>query len=69
MTRVLLVEDHASFRESLAFLLNREPDFDVVAQAGTVADAASLDGIDFTDLRISLQGSFSHSRVNFRLRP
>jgi len=45
MTRVLLVEDHASFRESLAFLLNREPDFDVVAQAGTVADAASLDGM------------------------
>lgn len=39
MQRVLLVEDHASFRQTLALIFDREPDFEVVAQAGTLADA------------------------------
>ncbi|AHY46482.1 Response regulator containing a CheY-like receiver domain and an HTH DNA-binding domain [Rubrobacter radiotolerans] len=37
-SRVLLVEDHLSFREALAYVLNEEPRLTVSAQAGTVAE-------------------------------
>jgi DNA-binding NarL/FixJ family response regulator len=36
---ILLVEDHAAFRQALAFLLSREPELEVVAQAGSLAEA------------------------------
>jgi DNA-binding NarL/FixJ family response regulator len=39
MIRVMLVEDHASSREPLAFMIEQEPDMTVVAQAGTLAQA------------------------------
>ena len=39
MIRVMLVDDHASFRQPLAFMLDREPDMTVVGQAGTLAEA------------------------------
>jgi two-component system, NarL family, nitrate/nitrite response regulator NarL len=39
--RVLLVEDHRSFREALAFLLELEDDIQVVAQAATLDEARS----------------------------
>jgi two-component system, NarL family, nitrate/nitrite response regulator NarL len=40
----LLVEDHASFRQALAYMFEREPDFEVVAQAGSFAEARTLPG-------------------------
>lgn len=42
MQRLLLVEDHASFRQTLALVFDQEPDFEVVAQAGTVAEARQV---------------------------
>jgi DNA-binding NarL/FixJ family response regulator len=39
--RILLVDDHASTREPLAFMLEQEPDLTVVSQAGTLAEARS----------------------------
>jgi len=40
--RVVLVDDHLSFRQPLAFMLLREPDITIVGQAGTVAEARPL---------------------------
>ena len=40
-TRIMLVEDQADFRDLLALLLGREPDLEVVAQAGSLAEARS----------------------------
>jgi two-component system, NarL family, nitrate/nitrite response regulator NarL len=54
--RVLVLEDHRSFREALAFLLELEDDIRVVAQAATLEDARSqLSGIDvaIVDLELS----------------
>ena len=39
MQRLLLVEDHASFRQTLALVFDQQPDFEVVAQAGTLFEA------------------------------
>ncbi len=39
MQRLLLVEDHASFRQTLALVFDQQPDFEVVAQAGTLDEA------------------------------
>ena len=39
---ILIVDDHALFRESVARLLNAEPDFDVVADCSTTDDALSI---------------------------
>lgn len=40
--RILLVDDHSSFREPLAFMLDREPGVEVVGQAGSLAGAREL---------------------------
>src|SRR5215212_9619314 len=42
--RVLLVEDHASFRQALVFMLEREPGFEVAGQVGSLAEARQLNG-------------------------
>jgi DNA-binding NarL/FixJ family response regulator len=42
MKRILLVEDHPAFRQGLILMLNREPDFEVVAQAGSLAETRNL---------------------------
>ena len=42
IVRVMLVEDHAAFRQSLAALLSQEPDIEVVAQAGSLAQARKM---------------------------
>ena len=39
---ILIVDDHALFRESIARLLNAEPDFDVVADCSTTRDALRI---------------------------
>jgi DNA-binding NarL/FixJ family response regulator len=49
--RLFLVDDHRSFRVSIAFMLDREPDFHVVGQAGSLAEtrqflAGSTEPID-----------------------
>lgn len=41
--RIVLVEPHALLREGLRLLLDREPAFDVVAEAGSVKEATDLD--------------------------
>ncbi len=45
MIRLLLVDDHSSFRQPLAFMLDREPDMRVVGQAGAVSEARPLLGL------------------------
>jgi DNA-binding NarL/FixJ family response regulator len=40
--RVMLVDDHAGFREAMAALIESEPDFLVVAQAGDGREAVRL---------------------------
>ena len=39
MSRVFLLEDHSWFRKALADLLEREPDLQVVGEAGSLSEA------------------------------
>ena len=52
MHRILLVEDHASFRQTLAFVFDREPEFEVVAQAGSLAEARKVMDVLKVDLGV-----------------
>jgi DNA-binding NarL/FixJ family response regulator len=52
MLRLLLVEDHASFRGALASMLNRQPDLEVAAQCGSLAECHSLGGFDDIDVAL-----------------
>lgn len=52
MTRLLLVEDHASFRGALAFVLNLQPGMEVVAECGSVAGCRALGGLENVDVAV-----------------
>lgn len=47
---ILLVDDHALFRESIARLLSREPDFEIVGDCGTTDEAFAMLGVRRIDL-------------------
>lgn len=52
--RLLLLDDHLAFRQPLAFMLEREPDLTVAAQAGSLAEArqALADGVGQIDVAL-----------------
>jgi PAS domain S-box-containing protein len=53
--RVLLVEDHTAVREAFAAAIEREPDFVVVAQASSLAEARTMLGdVDVAVLDLAL---------------
>ena len=55
MSRLLLLDDHTSFREMLAFVFEREPRFEVVAQAGSLAEARQgLEAVDVAVIDLDL---------------
>ncbi len=55
LVRVLLVEDHAIFRELFASVFEEEPGFEVVAQVGTLAEAREvLEGVDVAVVDLDL---------------
>jgi two-component system nitrate/nitrite response regulator NarL len=52
--RVLLVEDHASFRQALAFMFEREPGFEVAGQVGSLAEARQLNGEVLENVEVAI---------------
>ncbi len=54
LTRILLVEDHVSFRQALAFMFEREPEFEVVGQVGSVDEARKLPGGLLKDVEVAV---------------
>lgn len=54
---ILFVEYHATFRQSASYMMGREPDMEVVSQAGSVAEGRSMmaqGGIDAAILDVPL---------------
>jgi DNA-binding NarL/FixJ family response regulator len=55
MAHVLIVDDHAAFRQPLAFLFNCEPDLTVVAQTGSADEGRRLlEGVDIAVVDLDL---------------
>ena len=48
--RILLLDDHTLFRESVSRLLGAEPGFDVVGHCGTIAEAMQILCRDLIDV-------------------
>jgi PAS domain S-box-containing protein len=58
-TRILLVDDHASFRQAVASTLDREPRFIAVGQAGSLAEAREmLRGVDVAIVDLGLPDGY-----------
>ena len=56
-SRLFILEDHSWFRKALADLLGRQPDLEVVAQAGSLAEAREAldeEGLDVAVLDLAL---------------
>jgi DNA-binding NarL/FixJ family response regulator len=53
-TGVVLVEDHATFRQTMALVLGLERDFVVVAEAGSVAEARELSKERLQDVDVAV---------------
>ena len=72
--RLLLIDDHPVLREGLANLLERQPDFQVVGQAGTGEEAlrivtACKPDVCLLDLRLPGMSGFETLRQLTRLAP
>ena len=50
--RLLLVEDHAAFRGALEFVLNRQPDLQVVGRCGSLAECRGLRNLCEVDVTL-----------------
>jgi len=73
-TRVLVADDHAVVRRGLALLLNREPDFEVVAEAADGAEAvekalAGEVGLVILDVAMPRMSGLQAARELARRRP
>jgi DNA-binding NarL/FixJ family response regulator/anti-sigma regulatory factor (Ser/Thr protein kinase) len=62
--RILLVEDHASLRQAVAALFDQEPEFTVVGQAGSLAEARTmLDGVDVAIVDLELPDGYGGNLI------
>ena len=52
ITRVILVEDHAAFRDALTSLLNMQPDLEVVGHAGSLAEGRAALALEEVDVAV-----------------
>jgi DNA-binding NarL/FixJ family response regulator len=54
LTRILLIDDHVSFRQALAYMLERQPEFKVVGEAGSLAEVRGLSGKSLKDVDVAV---------------
>lgn len=48
--KIVIVDDHALFREGLASIMRSEPDIEIVGMAGTVKEAVEISGVAKPDI-------------------
>ena len=59
LVRILLVEDHSAVREAIAAMFEREPDFEVVSQAASLAEARGmLEDVDVAVVDLGLPDGY-----------